>query len=154
MSIYDVLKEKDIRLPDLPVSGGNYSLFSRYGSLAFTSGLTPKENGVLLAKGKLGGDISPEQGYELVRWATLNALSVLEHYLGSLEKIDAFVKVTVFVSSTPDFVGQAKVANGCTDLLVDLFGMENGRPVRSAVGMAALPGDAPCEVELVVSVKD
>ena len=97
--------------------------------------------------------MSLEEGYELARVCTLNALAAIEQEIGSLNNVVKVVKATVFISSTAGFFGQAQAANGATDLLVKLFGAERGRPARSAVGMAVLPGDAPCEVELVVEVK-
>ncbi len=152
MDVYQKLREMDLKLPALPVSGGNYALVTKTGNLLFTSGQTPKENGVLIKKGKLGAEVSLEEGYELAKRCTLNALAAIENAAGSLDKVVRIVKATVFVSSAPTFIGQAKVANGATDLLVALFGEDNGRPARSAVGMAVLPGDAPCEVELIVEV--
>lgn len=153
MGVYEAMQENQIILPKQPVSGGNYSLVTQTGNLLFTSGQTPKEDGVLLAKGKVGKEVSPQQAYDLARRCTLNALAALEAATGSLERIARIVKVTVFISSAPDFFGQAQVANGATDLLVTLFGEEKGKPARSAVGMAVLPGDAPCEVELIAEYK-
>lgn len=154
MDIYAKLREIGVELPPRPISGGNYSIVTIAKGFAFTSGQTPKENGVLIRKGRIGSDISEAEGYELVRRSTLNALAALESALEDLNRIEKIVKVTVFVSSSGDFFGQAKVANGCTDLLVKIFGEENGRPVRSAVGVAVLPGNAPCEVELQVSIRE
>lgn len=153
MDVYKTMEEQGVTLPALPVSGGNYALTVRSGNLLFTSGQTPKKDGVLLKKGKLGKEVSLEEGYELTRVCTLNALAAIEQEIGSLNNVVKVVKATVFISSTAGFFGQAQAANGATDLLVKLFGAERGRPARSAVGMAVLPGDAPCEVELVVEVK-
>ncbi|MBQ4490869.1 MAG: RidA family protein [Pyramidobacter sp.] len=154
MDVYQKLREMDLALPTLPVSGGNYALVTKTGNLLFTSGQTPKENGVLIKKGKVGREVSEEEGYQLAKRCTLNALAAVENAAGSLDNVVRIVKVTVFVSSDPAFTAQAKVAHGATDLLVELFGAENGRPARSAVGMAVLPGDAPCEVELIAEVKE
>lgn len=153
MDVYEIMSEKGLTLPQMPVSGGNYSLVVKSGNLVYTSGQTPKENGVLLMKGKVGATVSPEDGYKLARRAALNALTAIESLIGNLNNITRVVKATVFVSSDPSFTGQAKVANGATDMLVELFG-DNGRPVRSAVGMSVLPGDAPVEVELIVEINE
>jgi len=153
MDIYEVIKEKNIDFPGKPIPAGNYSLAVKAGDFVFTSGQTPKKNGVLIAKGKIGEVITPEDGYMLARRATLNALAAIESVIEDLNKIEKIVKVTVFVNSAPGFTGQVQAANGVTDLLVDMFGIENGRPARSAVGVAELPGDAPCEVELIALLK-
>ena len=153
MDVYKVMEEKGVVLPPPPARGGNYALVTRTGNLLFTSGQVPRKDGALLKKGKLGGEVSVEEGYQLARACTLNALAAISQTAGSLNAVTKIVKATIFVSSAPDFFGQAKVANGATDLLVELFGAGIGLPARSAVGMAALPGDAPCEVELIVEVK-
>jgi len=125
----------------------------RSGNLVFTAGQTPKEHGTLLRRGKLGAEIDPAEGARLARRAALNALACAAGAAdGDLKRIVRIVKATVFVNSAPGFTGQVGVANGASDLLEELFG-ENGRPARSAVGVAELPGDAPCEVELVVEVR-
>lgn len=154
MDVYTKMREIGLALPSMPVSGGNYALAVRSGRLVFTSGQTPKENGVLLQKGKLGREVNLEEGYALARRSTLNALAAAEGLIGSLERVERVVKVTVFVSSTPDFLLQSQVANGATDLLTALFGADRGLPARSAVGAAALPGDAPCEVELILECEN
>lgn len=153
MDIYEVIKQKNIDFPSKPIPAGNYSLAVAAGDFVFTSGQTPKKNGVLLAKGQIGGLITPEDGYMLARRATLNALAAIESVIDDLNKIERLVKVTVFVNSAPGFISQVQVANGVTDLLVEMFGTENGLPARSAVGVAELPGDAPCEVELIAQLK-
>lgn len=150
------LKEKmeglGIVLPPAPVSGGNYSVCRRSGSMIFTSGQTPRRNGALLATGRVGREVGEDRAYELVREATLNALSAIDAFVG-LDSIAQFVRATVYISSAEDFFAQPKVANGCTDLLVQLFGDYDGKPARSAVGVYALPGNAPCEVELTAELK-
>lgn len=153
MDVYEVIKQKQIDFPGKPIPAGNYSLAVKAGDFVFTSGQTPKKDGVLLAKGKIGGLITPEDGYLLARRATLNALAAIESVIGDINNIERMVKVTVFVNSAPGFTGQVQAANGVTDLLVDIFGTENGKPARSAVGVAELPGDAPCEVELIAQLK-
>jgi enamine deaminase RidA (YjgF/YER057c/UK114 family) len=122
----------------------------RTGNLVYTSGQLPVEGGKLAGTGKVGGDISPEQGKALARICALNALAAV----GSVVDIDAVtrvVKVVGFVASTPGFNGQPSVVNGASDLLAEVFG-DNGAHARSAVGVSELPLDAPVEVELIVEV--
>lgn len=114
-----------------------------------TSGQLPTRAGTLVATGKVGGELSPEQAVECARVATLNAVAASAAVAGGLDAITRIVKVTVFVASAPSFTGQPAVANGASELLQDIFG-EAGVHVRSAVGVAVLPLDAPVEVELTV----
>jgi enamine deaminase RidA (YjgF/YER057c/UK114 family) len=154
VNIYTTLEQKNITLPNVPVLGGNYSLLKQSNNQIFVSGQTPKIDGVLVKKGKLGSALTVEEGYQLTCLCTLNAIAALHAYTGDLNHIAKFVKLTVFVSSEPSFFNQAQVANGATDLLVELFGTGIGCPARSAVGVAVLPGDAPCEVEMIVELKN
>jgi enamine deaminase RidA (YjgF/YER057c/UK114 family) len=122
----------------------------RTGNLVYTSGQLPIEGGKLAGTGKVGGEISPEEGKALARICALNALAAV----GSVVDIDAVarvVKVVGFVASAPGFNGQPSVVNGASDLLAEVFG-DNGVHARSAVGVSELPLDAPVEVELIVEV--
>ena len=94
------------------------------------------------------------QGQEAAKRTILNYLSVIKAHIGSLDKVKSFVKVLVFVGCTPDFYEQPQVANGATQLLVDLFGEEIGAPSRSAIGAVALPGNTPVEIEGIVQMED
>lgn len=154
MSIYEMLKEKGLDVPTTPIPAGTYSLAVVSGNHVYTSGQTPKINGVLVKTGKLGNEVSIEEGYALAQRCTLNALSCAESVLSDLNRIKKIVKATVFINSAPGFTKQAKVADGVTDLLVEIFGEKNGRPARSAVGVFELPGNAPCEVELIIEIGD
>lgn len=154
MDIYKNLKTKNISLSNVPVAGGNYSVVKQSGNQRYVSGQTPKMEGVLIKKGKLGDTITVEEGYQLARQCTINAIAALNAHMGDLNRISTIIKITVFVSSDPSFVRQAKVADGATDLLVEIFGEVKGRPARSAIGVAVLPGDAPCEVEMIVELED
>ena len=122
----------------------------RTGNLIFTSGQLPMVDGQLPAVGKVGALVSPEQAKELARICALNALAAIDALVG-LDAVVRVVKVVGFVASTPDFTGQPAVVNGASELLGDVFG-DAGQHARSAVGVAALPLDAPVEVELVVEV--
>ena len=152
MNVYEILKEKGIEIPTTPIPAGTYSLAVISGNYVYTSGQTPKINGVLVKTGKIGGEVSTEEGYALAQHCTLNALSCAESVLSDLNRIKKVVKTTVFINSAPGFTKQARVANGVTDLLTEIFGEKNGKPARSAVGVFELPGNAPCEVELILEI--
>ena len=123
------------------------------GGLVYTSGQLPFVDGQLLATGKVGADIEVAEAAELARTCALNALAAAASVAGSLSEIKRIVKVTGFVSSAPDFTGQAQVINGASELLIEVFG-EAGRHARSAVGMAVLPLDTPVELELIAELAD
>ena len=144
------LRELGLTLPTVAVPAGAYVPARRSGSLVFTAGQVPFVDGVLAATGKVGAEITPEQGYELARTCTLNALAAVDDLVG-LDAVAGVVKVVGFVASAPGFTGQPGVVNGASDLLGEVFG-EAGRHARSAVGVNVLPLDSPVEVELVVEV--
>lgn len=146
------LHELGIELPGFNPAAANYMPVTRRGELLYTAGQTPKREGVLVCKGKLGDNISDQDGYDAVKLCTLNTLTLLDHFADGLDNIDQILKVTVFLNCTPDYVQHSKVADGATDLLVSVFG-DAGRPARSSVGVNALPGGAACEVEMIASVK-
>jgi len=114
-----------------------------------TSGQLPTIAGELVARGKVGAEVSIEVAVDAARVAGLNALAAAASVAGGLDSIARVVKATVFVACTPDFTAQPQVANGASQLFVDVFG-EAGQHVRSAVGVPVLPLDAPVEIELVV----
>ena len=144
------LRELGLTLPSVATPAGAYVPARRSGSLVFTAGQVPFVDGVLAATGKVGAEITPEQGYELARTCTLNALAAVDDLVG-LDAVAGVVKVVGFVASAPGFTGQPGVINGASELLGAVFG-EAGRHARSAVGVAELPLGAPVEVELVVEV--
>ena len=144
------LGQLGVALPQVAAPLASYVPAVRTGNLVYTSGQLPIEGGKLAATGKVGGEISPEQGKTLARICALNALAAV----GSVVDIDAVarvVKVVGFVASAPGFNGQPSVINGASDLLAEVFG-DNGAHARSAVGVSELPLDAPVEVELIVEV--
>lgn len=128
-----------------------YQPTARSGNLIFTAGQLPARDGAMIATGKLGGEVTPEQGYECARQCALNALAAIRAETGSLDAVKRIVKVVVFVASTPDFTAQPGVANGASEFLGEVFG-EAGKHARSAVGVPVLPLDVPVEVELTVEV--
>ena len=103
--------------------------------------------------GKVGADMTVEQGYAAARFAGLNLLSTVRDTLGSLDEVVRLVKVLGMVNCTPDFGRQPEVINGFSELLVEVFGEERGKGGRSAVGMASLPGNMPVELEAIFEVR-
>ena len=152
MSAEDRIKELGITLPDTPPPMGSYVPSVRTGNLLYLSGLGPaaSPDGSTMA-GKVGQDYTQEQGYEAARLTGINILARLKGELGDLEKVKRVVKLLAMVNCTPDFTSPPAVANGCSDLLVEVFG-EKGRHARSAVGLTALPNNIPVEIEVIVEV--
>jgi enamine deaminase RidA (YjgF/YER057c/UK114 family) len=140
-----------LTLPPVAAPLAAYIPAVRTGSYVYTSGQLPLVEGKLQGAGKVGDGVTPEEGAALARIAVLNALAAVASVAGSLDAITRIVKVTCFVSSAPDFTGQAQVANGASELLIEVLG-DAGRHARSAVGMAVLPLDAPVEVEIIAEV--
>jgi enamine deaminase RidA (YjgF/YER057c/UK114 family) len=124
-----------------------------HDGVARTSGQLPRIDGKLTCLGRLGDDVTVEQGREAAAVCALNALAVLEAALGSLDRISRVLTVTGFVSSAPDFHEQPAVIDGASKVLADVFG-EAGRHTRSAVGVAALPRDGAVEIEVTVALGD
>ena len=145
------LAELGLELPQVVPPVAAYVPAVRSGDLVFTSGQLPMVEGSLAAVGKVGALVTPEQAKDLARTCAINALAAIEALVG-LDSVVRIVKVVGFVASTPDFTGQPAVVNGASELLGDVFG-DAGEHARSAVGVAALPLDAPVEVELVVEVR-
>ena len=150
MSVAQRLAELGLQLPPVAAPVASYVPAVRSGSLVYTSGQLPMVDGVLPAVGKVGALVTPEQAKDLARTCALNALAAIDALVG-LDNVVKVVKVVGFVASSPDFTGQPAVVNGASELLADVFGAA-GVHARSAVGVAALPLDAPVEVELVVEV--
>jgi enamine deaminase RidA (YjgF/YER057c/UK114 family) len=123
----------------------------RVGDLLFLSGVLPTRSGQLIMTGKLGADLSIEQGIEAAKTAALNALAIIRSEVGSLDRVKRIVKMIGHIASAPGFSDQPQVLNGASDLLVAVFG-DAGRHARVAVGAAELPRQAPVEIELIVQV--
>jgi enamine deaminase RidA (YjgF/YER057c/UK114 family) len=138
-------------VPDVAPPVAAYVPAVRTGSLVYTSGQLPLSGGALLATGKVGAEVTPEAAKELAARCALNAIAAVRSVVGDLDSVVRVVKVVGFVASTPGFTGQPGVVNGASELLGAAFG-EAGVHARSAVGVAALPLDAPVEVEVIVEV--
>lgn len=153
MTIEEKLNELGLALPPAPGKGGIYASVKSLGqNLYYISGCGSYIEGED-PSGKLGSDLTIEEGQEAARRTILNYLSVIKEHIGSLDNIKSFVKVLVFVACEPDFYEQPQVANGATKLLVDLFGEQIGAPSRSAIGAIALPGNTPVEIEGIVEME-
>ncbi len=148
------IAELGISLPDSPQPIANYVPTVRTGNLLFVAGLGPaaRPDGSV-PNGKVGRDLTQEEGYEAARLVGINLLARLKSSLGDLDRVVRVVKLLSMVNCAPEFTQQPAVANGCSDLLVEVFG-ERGRHARSAVGMASLPNDIPVEIEMIVEVRD
>jgi enamine deaminase RidA (YjgF/YER057c/UK114 family) len=152
MSAETKLKELGIKLPQAPKPVANYVPVVRAGELVFTSGVLPMKEGKLAFEGKLGKELTLEQGREAARLAMLNALAIVKQEVESLDKVLRIVRLAGHVASAPGFVQQPAVLNGASDLLVAIFG-EAGRHARAALGAAELPLNSPIELELIVQIR-
>jgi enamine deaminase RidA (YjgF/YER057c/UK114 family) len=148
------LKELNITLPSPATPMANYVGAVRTGPLLFVAGHGPiRHEGRGMAKGKLGRDLTVDEGYQVAREVGLNLLATVRANLGSLDRVKRIVKVLGMVRSAEGFGDQPKVINGFSDLMVEVFGEAIGKHARSAVGMAELPVGIPVEIEMVVEVE-
>jgi len=145
------LAELGLALPAVAAPVAAYVPAVRTGSYVYTSGQLPLVDGKLQGTGKVGDGVAPSDAATLARTAALNALAAVASVAGGIDSIVRVVKVTCFVASAPSFTGQAQVANGASELLIEVLG-DAGQHARSAVGMAVLPLDSPVEVELIAEV--
>ena len=151
MGIERRIDDLHLELPEPPKPVASYVPVAVSGDLAFVSGQVPLSQGTLLWSGKLGRELDVEAGRDAARRCALQALSALRAELGSLDRVRRIVKVTVFVCSAEGFTEQPNVANGASDLFVEVFG-EAGRHARAAVASPELPLGAPVEVELIAQI--
>jgi len=145
------IRAVELELPSPPVPVANYVPVRQVGNLVFTSGQTPTRDGVLTVSGKLGRELTVEEGQQASATAALNCLSALRQHLGSLDRIVSVVSLTGYVASAEGFADQPAVINGASLILERAFG-DKGRHARAAVGVAELPGQAPVEISLIVEV--
>jgi enamine deaminase RidA (YjgF/YER057c/UK114 family) len=144
------LSELGLALPEVVAPLASYVPAVRTGDLVYTAGQLPMQAGKLMGTGKLGAEVTPDEGKVLARVCALNALAAVDSLVG-IDSVTRVVKVVGFVASAPGFHGQPSVLNGASDLLAGRFG-DRGAHARSAVGVSELPLDAPVEVELIVEV--
>ena len=145
------LQALDIELPEASSPVANYVNAVRTGELLFLAGKGPKKADGTYITGKVGADLTVEQGYEAARLTAVNQLAVLKAELGDLRRVRRIVKVTGMVNAAPDFTQHPEVVNGFSDLMVEVFG-ERGKHARAAVGMGSLPRNIAVEIEMVVEV--
>jgi enamine deaminase RidA (YjgF/YER057c/UK114 family) len=143
----DKITEIEAVLPPVPAPAGTYVHAVRTGNLLYLAGKGAD------ATGKVGADLTLEQGYQYARETGMILLAVLKQELGTLRRVKRIVKVLGMVNATPDFAEHPSVINGCSDLFVEVFG-EAGRHARSAVGMGSLPHHIPVEIEVIVEITD
>jgi len=150
-NIENTLKEKGINLPEAPAPAAAYIPAQQTGNLVYTSGQDCKRDGVLVHEGKLGTDLTIEQGQEAARQTAINCLAVLKAHLGDLDRVTKIVKVLSFVNSSDGFVEQPYVVNGASELFEEVFG-DKGKHARSAISANELPFNTPVETEIIVEV--
>ena len=151
-SVENRLAELGLTLPEVVAPVASYVPAVASGSLVFTAGQLPMVAGVLPATGHVGAEVTAEDARHYASICALNGLAAVKSVIGDLDRIVQVVKVVGFVSSAPDFTGQPAVVNGASDLLRDVLG-DRGVHARSSVGVAALPLNAPVEVELIVEFR-
>lgn len=146
------LQRMGIVLPKPPKPVAAYIPAITVGNLVYISGQDCKRDGILPHKGKLGQDLSIDEGYDAARQAMINCLALLKEYLGDLDRIKRIIKLTGFVASAPGFNQQPFVINGASELLEQVFG-ENGKHARSAIGTNELPFGTPVEIEMILEIR-
>lgn len=153
MSAEARLKELGLVLPALPTPSGNYVPYRVVGNLLYLAGQGPRdENGIVLT-GKVGADVTVDEAYQRARLTGLGMLAAIRQALGSLDRVEAVIKLLGMVNAVLDFKEQPRVINGCSDLLVEVFGSEIGRHARSAVGMGSLPNQMSVEIEGIFAIR-
>ena len=151
-SVNDRLKAAGIILPEPAAAVANYVPYLQTGKLVYISGQLPLKDGQPAFTGKVGKDVSADEATEAARYCAINLVAQVRAALGgNLERVSRVVKLTAFIASTNEFTGQPQVANGASDLMVEIFG-DKGRHTRAAVGTNVLPLDAPVEIEAVFEV--
>lgn len=150
MKIEKKLEELGLELPEIPKPMANYVPAARTGNLLFLSGHGPQKS---IPTGKVGKELTLEEGYEAAKNTALCLMSTIKNSIGDLDKVKRIVKLVGFVNCSEDFTDQPKVVNGASDLFVEVFG-DKGKHARAAVGMYQLPGGIPVEIEVVVEVED
>lgn len=149
--VEELLAQLGIRLPPAAAPLASYVPVRISGDHAYIAGQVPIEDGTVLFTGKLGAELSVEEGQQAARRCALQALAALREALGSLDRVKGIVQLTVYVASAPGFTDQPQVANGASDLFLEIFGDE-GRHARAAVGVAELPRGAAVEVAVLARI--
>ena len=150
MKVEKRIAELNLQLPSVPKPMANYVTARRTGNLLFFSGAGPFENGKPVVFGRVGAELTQEEGYAAARLTGLNLISQMKNEVDDLDKIRV-IKVQAFVASAPDFGNQPAVMNGVSDLFAEVFG-EAGKHARTAVAVPQLPFGIPIEVEMIVEI--
>ncbi len=151
--IEEKIKELGFELPQAAKPLAAYVPAKQVGNLVMTSGQVPLLNGEIKYKGKIGKDLTEEDGIKAAQVCALNCLAAIKDLIGSLDKIEEILKLTVFVNSPEDYIAHPKIANGASELLLNIFG-DKGKHVRSALGVSGLPLNSAVEIEMIVKLKD
>ncbi len=146
------LEELGIEIPEASSPVATYVNAVQTGNLMFLSGKGPTRADGTQVQGRLGDDLSIEEGYEAARLTGINLIAVMKAELGSLDRVKRIVKVLGMVNATPDFTAHPSVVNGCSDLMVEVFG-DKGKHARAAVGMGSLPSNIAVEIEMIIEVE-
>lgn len=146
------IEQLGLTLPSAPLPMANYVTFRRSGNMIYFSGAGAFQDGKPVVFGKVGAELTEEEGYQAARLAGLNLISQLKAAIGDLDKVKQIVKLQAFVASAPGFYRQPAVMNGASDLFVEVFG-DKGRHARTAVAAPALPFDIPVEIEIIVEIE-
>jgi enamine deaminase RidA (YjgF/YER057c/UK114 family) len=154
MHLFDEnIKNLGLNIPELPKALANYVPFKIVGKTMFISGQAPVRNGEMIYKGKVGSDITIEEGIEAAKLCVINIIAAVKTGLeGDWNKLDSFVKLTGFVNCQDSFTDQPKIINGASDMLVEIFG-DQGRHARVAVGSNALPLGISVEIDAIIQLK-
>ena len=147
------LSELGLALPPPPSPVAAYLLSRRSGGVLFLSGTTCYTEDGLLYKGRLGDELTIDQGYAAARQTLLNLLSVVKAEIGNLDNVDYIIKLNGFVNSSPGFFQQPEVINGASDLLVQIYG-DRGKHARTSIGVISLPDNIPVEIEMILQIKE
>ena len=147
------IKQLGIEIPDMPAALANYVPFKVSDSIVYVSGQAPVKNGELIYKGKVGKDISIDEGIKAAELCCVNIIAALKKSInGDWNRLDSFLKLGGFVNCNNDFYDQPKIINGASDLLVDIFG-EQGKHARFAVGSNSLPMNISVEIDAIIKIK-
>ena len=148
------LEDLGIELPTKIARGGGVAACRQVGNVLYVSGHGPEDNeGTLVYRGQVGGEVSLEEGYDAARLTGIQLLRSIKDAIGDLDRVDYVVKALGFVNSAPGFFDQPKVMHGFSDLMIEIFG-QNGVHARSAIGTSVLPLNQPVEIELIVALRD
>ncbi|HLH21360.1 MAG TPA: RidA family protein [Chloroflexota bacterium] len=153
MEIENKLRRLGYELPSPPNPVGTYVGYVQAGNVLYVGGNTGRINGVRKYSGKVGDTVTVEQAYEVARDCGLNHLAVIKAALGDLDRVERIIKLLSYVNVAPGFVDMAKVTNGESDLLVQLWG-ERGQHTRASIGVYSLGGNAPVEIEMTLLVRE